>query len=209
MTDGDNIKAAAAPPAAPPRTVSLQTRLFGRRRRILVNPRYQFRSGILAAVVVFTLLLLLNVSLFYSSVESGRTLLDLAPELERYIRAQERVQLDLILLGSVVFLVGVFLISFIESHRTAGAALNLGRRLRDIQTGHYYSRLSLRRRDGLREVQDAFNNMARALTDRTWEEIETLKDIGDRVGELPDDNARALASTLHTLAERKRKLIEP
>jgi hypothetical protein len=51
--------------------------------------------------------------------------------------------------------------------------------------------------------------MARALADRTWEEIETLRDLGDQVRELPDENARALASTLHTLAERKRKLVEP
>jgi len=209
MTDGGNIKAKAAPRVVPSPPVSIRTRLFGRRRRLLVNPRYQLRSSILAVVVVFALLLLLNVSLFFSSVASGRTFLEFAPELERYVRAQERVQLDLILLGSVVFLVGVFLISFFESHKTAGAAFNLGRRLRDIQTGHYYSRLSLRRRDGLREVQDAFNNMARALSDRTWEEIETLRDLGDRVGELPDDNARALASKIHALAERKRKLVEP
>jgi len=209
MTDGGNIKATAAPPVASSRPVSIRTRLFGRRRRLLVNPRYQLRASILAVVVVFTLLLLLNVSLFFSSVESGRTFMEFAPELEHYVRAQERVQLDLILLGSVVFLVGVFLISFFESHKTAGAAFNLGRRLRDIQSGHYYSRLSLRRRDGLPEVQDAFNNMARALSDRTWEEIETLRELGDRASELPDDHARALASTLHALAERKRKLVEP
>jgi methyl-accepting chemotaxis protein len=209
MSHGGEIKATAAPRAAPSRNVSVWTRLFGRRRRLLVNPRYQLRASILAVVVVFTLLLLLNVSLFFSSVQSGRTVLEFAPELGHFIRAQERVQLDLILLGSLVFLLGVFLISFVESHKTAGAAFNLGRRLRDIQTGHYYSRLSLRRRDGLREVEDAFNNMARALSDRTWEEIETLRELGDRVGELPDDQARAVASTLHSLAERKRKLVEP
>jgi len=209
MSEGGDIKAPTAPSGVPSRPVSIRTRLFGRRRRLLVNPRYQLRSSILAVVVVFTLLLLLNVSLFFSSVQSGRTVLEFAPELEQFVQAQERVQLDLIVLGSVVFLVGVFVISFVESHKTAGAAYNLGRRLRDIQTGHYYTRLALRRRDGLREVEDAFNNMARALTDRTWEEVETLQDLGDQARELPGDRARVLASTLHTLAARKRKLVEP
>jgi hypothetical protein len=208
MSDGTDVKVPAAAKAASPESVSVRTRLIGRRRRLLVNPRYQLRASIMAVLVVFTLLVLLNISLFLSSVQSGKTVLEFAPELAQFIRAQERVQLDLILLGSAVFLVGVFLISFLESHKTAGAALNLGRRLRDIQAGHYYSRLSLRRRDGLREVEDAFNNMARALSDRTWEEIETLRDLGDRVAELRDGEARAVASTLHALADRKRKLVE-
>ena len=42
-----------------------------------------------------------------------------------------------------------------------------------------------------------------------YKTLQTLRDLGDRVGELPDDQARVLASTLHTLAERKRKLVEP
>jgi hypothetical protein len=209
MANGSDSEVRAAAGPVPSGRVGLRTRLFGRRRRLVVNPRYQLRFSILSVVVVFALLLLLNMSLFFSSLQSGRTFLEFAPELKAYIQAHERVQLDLILLGSVVFLVGVFLISFLESHRTAGAAFNLGRRLRDVQIGHYYSRLSLRRGDGLREVEDAFNNMARALSDRTWEEVETLKDLGDRAAALPGDEARALASTLHVLSERKRKLVEP
>jgi signal transduction histidine kinase len=118
------------------------------------------------------------------------------------------VQLVLIVLGSAIFLVGVFVISLVESHRMSGAALNLKRRLRDIQTGHYATRLALRRRDGLRDVEAAFNDMARALRERTREEVETLHDVGDQVDRLPGDHARALASTLHALAERKSKLVD-
>jgi methyl-accepting chemotaxis protein len=173
-----------------------------------VNRRYQLRASLVAVAVVLAFLLLLDLTLYLSGREAAAGVVESAPALATQAWAHQRAQLDLMLLGSVVFLVGVFAVSLLETHKTAGAALSLARRLRDIQTGHYGARLTLRRGDNLREIETAFNDMAQALRDRTCEEIESLRELAARASRPPDSDGRSLASALEALAERKRKLVE-
>jgi methyl-accepting chemotaxis protein len=169
----------------------------------VVNPRYQFRVGVIAVVVVFSLLLLLNLSLYFSSRHSIEAFLQVAPELEAFVHAQERVQLNLIVLGSVVFLAGIFMIALLESHKTAGAAYNIASRMREIQSGRYGTRVVLRRGDNLRELEDVFNEMADSLKERTWSEIEKIRTLASRAGSLNDPEARSIAAALEEMANDK------
>jgi hypothetical protein len=194
--------------AGPAKQGGRMSRLFGRRRKFLVNPRHQFRVGIVAAAVVLALLILLNVSLYFTSGQSSDAFLRVAPELEEYVRSQERVQLNLILLGSVVFLAGTFLVAVLESHRTAGAAFNLSRRLREIQAGRFSTRLVLRKGDNLRELEPVFNEMAEALKQRTLLDVEEIRNLATRAATINDEACRTLASDLLAIAEKKLERLE-
>jgi methyl-accepting chemotaxis protein len=180
--------------------------LLGQRRSFLVNKRYQLRASLLTAAVVLVLLVFLNLILYATTLSSAEQILADAPELAAVIKAQDRVELYLIVLASCVYLLGVFLITVLETHRTAGAAYNLGMRLGEIGQGRFKTRLTLRKGDNLRELEEAFNSMTRSLQDRTWEEIESLAQLARDAEESGD--GRKLADKLRELAESKRRQVE-
>jgi len=180
---------------------------LGQRRSFLVNRRYQLRASVLTASVVLILLVFINLLLYSASTRSSAEILADAPELEAIIRAQDRVELYLVLLASLVFLVGFFLISILETHKTAGAAFNVAQRLREVADGRYVTSLRLRRGDNLIELEPAFNNMVRALRDRAWDDVENLHRIADDA-ERGDASAGELAARLRELAARKRAMVD-
>ena len=183
--------------------------LLGKRRRFLVNWRYQMRASLLTAAVVLILLILLNLAIYASTAASADRILELAPEFAAVIQAQDRTQLHLILLASAVYLAGVFLVTVLETHRTAGAALNLGARLGEVRRGRYDTRLSLRKGDHLFELEEAFNAMTDSLRTRTWDEIESLARLSREAEQVEDAAGRQrLAEELRRLAEEKRKQVE-
>lgn len=173
------------------------------RRSFLVSRRYQLRASLLAAATVLVLLILLNLLMFAASSARTERALAEAPELAAQLRAQDRLALYLVMLASVVFLVGVFVIGVLESHRTAGAAYNIAARLKRIERGRYATRVTLRRGDHLAELQNAVNDMARGLQERTWHEVESLMRIADAAESATDAGERMrVAAELRELAER-------
>lgn len=175
------------------------TRTAWRRRRFLVNRRYQLRAIALMVSLVMVLLVFLTLSLLPSSLQSGRQIVQMAPELEQYIKAQDRSMVWLVLLGSTVFLVGVFLVGILETHKTAGAGINIRNRLDDIREGRYGMRLTLRKGDTLRDLESPFNDMCAALEERNEQEIERLERLAEKV-----DDA-AVAAELREMAATKRQ----
>ena len=180
-----------------------------RRRSFLVNRRYQLRTAALVATVVLVLLVFLNLSIYSSGLsESERVALE-TPELEAFVKAQDRTLVFLVVLGSMVFLVGVFLVSVLETHKTAGACVNLAGRLDDIRDGRYDTTLRLRRDDHLVELEPVFNRMARAMQQRTWEEIEALEDLASRIERAtPAIDPSRIAEEIRGIAGRKRSMLE-
>lgn len=180
-----------------------------RRRSFLVNRRYQLRAAALVATVVLVLLIFLNLSLYSAGVDRSEALLQDSPELTRYVQAQDRVMVFLVVLGSAVFLVGVFLVSVLETHKTAGACVNLTQRLAEIRDGRYDTVLALRRDDQLKELEPAFNDMCRALQQRTWDDVEALEELASKLErrEVPAEPG-PLAADLRALAARKRRRVE-
>jgi methyl-accepting chemotaxis protein len=179
--------------------------LLGRRRSFVIDKRHQLRAGLLTATVALVLLVFVNLVLYSTSLSRSADLPRAAPELAEVLRAQGRVELFLVILASVVFLIGVFVISILETHRTAGAAFNAGQRLRDIASGRYNARLKLRRGDNLRELEEAFNRMGHALRNRTRDDIETLDRLAARAGAL--ERSGELRDQLLKLADAKRELL--
>jgi methyl-accepting chemotaxis protein len=186
------------------------TRFF-RRRRFLIDSRYQLRASLLTVTVVLILLFLLNLSLYSLNRRTTAEELAIAPELESYLlsQSQSRSELNLILIGSAIFLVGTFVVGVLETHRTAGAAYQIGRSMARICDGRFTVSLHLRRSDELQEVASVFNTMAMSLQERTRREIGALEEISARVRRLPADAATPrILDDLQGLLEQKRRLVE-
>lgn len=206
MTQRTHSPALDGPP--PPGNEGSRPRgVLGHRRSFLVNRRYQLKASILTASVVLILLVFINLLLYSASTRSSARILADSPELEAIILAQDRMELVLMVLASLVFLAGFFMVSVLETHKTAGAAYNLSRRLGEIERGHYTTALRLRRGDNLAELEPAFNRMARALRDRTWEDVETLRRLADE-SERGGATATELTARLRELADRRQALVE-
>ena len=179
-----------------------------RRKRLLVNRRYQLKIALLAVSLVLALVVLLNFSLFSSAMRETEVALSIAPQFENYLKAQDRAQFMLILLASLIFVIGVFLVSLLETHKTAGAAVNIGNRMQEIRTGNYRARVQLRKDDHLAELERAFNGMAESLGDQAWQEIVILEQLAARLEEagsqhVPED----IPATVRKLAATRRRSV--
>jgi hypothetical protein len=167
------------------------------------------RTAALVGTVVLVLLVFLNLSIYSSGLSESERIARESPELEAFVKAQDRTLVFLVVLGSMVFLVGVFLVSVLETHKTAGACVNLARRLDDIRDGRYDTALRLRRDDHLVELEPVFNRMARAMQQRTWEDIEGLEDLASRIERAePALTPPGIASEIREIATRKRSMLE-
>ena len=180
--------------------------LLGYRRNFLVNKRYQLKASLMTVTVVLILLVFLNLAMYQATVRSSAAILADAPELAEVIRAQDRVELSLILLASFVFLLGVFAVSVLETHKTAGAAYNLGQRLAEVGRGRYGTILRLRKGDNLAELEAVFNEMSRRLTERTWDEVEKLNQFAAEAERL--DRGEELAAALRRMVTDKRGQVD-
>jgi len=195
-----------APEPAPGSPRLRKPSLFGQRRRFLIHRASQLRAALIITGVALVLVVLLNLSLQSSRVQSTAAIASVSPELGSILQAQNRFELVLGIAASLVFLVGIFAVTILETHKTAGAAYHLCRELERIRDGLYGIRVKLRRGDNLREVEMAFNEMSRTLAERAVLEVEELEhaaSVADRV-ENPLE-ASDLAKTLREMADERRR----
>jgi methyl-accepting chemotaxis protein len=179
------------------------------RRRFLVNKPKQLRAAVLIMGLVAALLLLINYLSHSVRALETATVAAAAPALREAMSEYDQNEMLLGILASVVVLAGVFVLTIFETHRTAGAALNIGRQLGRVADGRYDARLRLRKGDNLRELEAPFNRMTRALRERAAEEAEILDGLADKVEHADSENGVKIAAELHKLAARKRERIEP
>lgn len=129
-----------------------------RRRRWVVDARYQLRAGVLVGTVAIVLLALLNASL----MSQNRAAATAAVVRSSFVGG-DRASWALLLVGSAVFLGGVVLIGLLESHRTAGAAYAIRRAVDAIREGRPAIRVRLRRGDHLQELAASINKLAETI----------------------------------------------
>jgi hypothetical protein len=126
----------------------------------VVDARFQLRAGVLVGSVAMVLLVLLNVSLY---LQRRSTTGGAAAVVRPLFAGQDRSTWMLLLAGSAVFLVGVFLIGVLESHRTAGASFAIRRAVDAIRDGKPQVRIHLRRGDHLQDLARSVNQLASTL----------------------------------------------
>ena len=177
------------------------------RRQYLINRRRQLRAALLIVVVVALLLLPLNYSLHTVRQQETVTIENANPELAPVMESRDRTELLVGVLASVIILAGVFVLTIIETHRTAGAAFAIVRRIDEIREGQYGTRLTLRGGDNLREIEWPFNAMIDALRERTIGEAEALEELAAKAEAIVvPSEANQLAQQLLRLAKRKREM---
>lgn len=178
------------------------------RRQYLVNRERQLRSAFLVLVVVLLLLVPLNYSLHTVRQQETATITASNPQLRPLMESRDRTELIVGLVASMVIMVGVFALTIIETHRTAGAAFAIRRRLDLIREGHFDTDLHLRGGDNLRELEMPFNAMMEALRSRAVDEARTLEELADRTaGVVVPQEAQAIATRLRQLARKKREVV--
>jgi hypothetical protein len=205
---GHGERQASPPEFAPASRSPLGPRLtaLGQRRTFLIDSRSQLRAGFLTATCALILLLLLNLSLYSARRTVTEGVLADSPELGKILHAQNRVELALVVTASVVFLLGVFVVTVLETHKTAGAAYNLARHMAVIEYGQYGGKVRLRKDDNLRELESAFNAMSDALARRALREAEELDELARDAERLGAPEASRLVERLRTRAAELREL---
>ena len=132
-----------------------------RRRRYLIDARYQLRGGILVGTMTLVLLFLLNASLITRDRRDSAA--GPAAEAPRAVPRTDGVSWALLLVGSAVFIGGVLAVGVVESHRTAGAAFAIRRAVEQIREGQRGVRVRLRRGDHLQELARSINTLSESL----------------------------------------------
>lgn len=183
-------------------------RQLSQRRRFLVNRRQQLRACLLTTTTALALVTLLDASIYSARSRSIDAMLTRTPELAQWLRDQGRLEFGLVLAASGVFVLAVFLVTILETHKTAGAAYNLIRKIERVRDGEYATQLVLRKDDNLRDVEAAFNDMTRALRGRARADADAVQHIATLVSRIEGSpEARQAVEALEDLAAQQTRRI--
>ncbi len=184
-----------------------------RRRRYLVDKRFQIRY-VLLAVLIFILCIAIGVALtsigfksLYGPTEEGGA--------ERVNRVS--FLFWIVLLAVLILLVVVGFYGVRMSHRIAGPIYAFSRHLGLVRQGIYYEDVQLRKGDEFRSLANSLNSCLEALREREREAIAKLEDLAQRMENLaqtlPQGSEAAklkeLVGIVHELIEEQRARIQP
>ena len=199
------------------RFARLRERFLGRRRSYVVDAAYQLRSAIIAVLGMASLLVFAAALFHLLSQENARLLARRAPVPAGGFADLHSV-LYLLAVG-LFFVAAVFAIEILETHKTAGVVYKIMRGLRELEGGRWGARVTLRKHDSFKEMEEAFNAATRALRDECDQDLRSLQGIegqarliarefesGNREGALV--LLRQVAGELQSLRERKRNLMD-
>jgi len=179
---------------------------IGPRRNYLINRKRQLRSAFLIVFAVVLLLIPLNYAFHTVRLQESATITSSNPGLRGVMDSRDLNELVVGVIASAIILIGAFALTIIETHRTAGAAYAIARRMDDVREGEYDTRLSLRGSDNLRELEGPFNAMAEGLRDGAAEDARVLEELAERASDVvvPSED-HEIATRLRRLAKTKRR----
>lgn len=171
------------------------------RRTYLINPKEQLSVTFKVAGLVAFLLLVLNFALAGMSSSSTRKIIAANPDLAPIMAATDRSGSYVMAGISVFLLLLVVMRTIVLTHRTSGASFNIKRCLGRVAQGDLTTRLQLRPRDNLKELQEPFNEMMEALEARASDEHQQLSALASKIESFghPEE-----AKALRDLAESRR-----
>ena len=163
---------------------TLTTRVFGRRRNFLVDRPYQHRLSLMTALMA-----LLPPALFFGiysliTTEGSRRIIEANPALEDMIRIQNRTESLMILAAVLFYGIGVYLVTLLESHRTAGFIRRIDGRLKELCSGKYAGALTPRRDDHFHYLAMTINRLSEGLHVRAEEDLVALDSLGENLDEV-------------------------
>jgi methyl-accepting chemotaxis protein len=166
------------------------------RKIILINPRFQIRFSLFLCSLVFIS------SLMYPAVIYGL--------LEHIIPADKLATIEFKVfaaLGSMqlVFILLVFLVSIVQSHKIAGPMFKLTKSLKDIAAGGPPQKIFFRKGDQFMEVAEAYNNAVEKMTQEHNDDFAYLSEVSSYINNLslvvPEDKKSVLGEINTKLTE--------
>jgi methyl-accepting chemotaxis protein len=187
----------------------LAGRFMGRRRNYLIDSHYQVKTAIVAVLGMVFLLAFAAVLFHLVGLESTLT--------QKGVREGDARTVLYLVAAGIVF-AAVFVIEILETHKTAGVVLKVTRGLRDLQAGMWSARVTLRKNDNFRELEEEFNTLTRTLRDRVEDDLNALQTLEGQVRlaarEIEEGNRegglvllRQVLSGAQSGRERKRNLL--
>jgi hypothetical protein len=189
-------------------------RFLGRRRNYRVDSVYQVRTAVIA--VLGMVFLLVFAAIVFHLVGMENSLIARAG----VTRSGDARSVLYLVAAGIIFVGAVFVIEILETHKTAGVVLKVSRGMKDLETGAFGSRVTLRKNDNFKELEGEFNELARTLRDRVEDDLNALQSFegqlrlaaveiegGNREGSLV--LMRRMQAELQSLRERKRNLLRP
>ena len=135
-----------------------------RRRRFLIQPKFQLALGGGMMVLLFAYSAILIFSIIYPMA----TFLELSPEGSIHPEIKQRVLTISPYVWLIVIILGLLLAfqAILFSHRIAGPAFRLGRAVREMSAGEYQQNLILRRHDCLNDLATDLTQLGELLHSR-------------------------------------------
>jgi ABC-type transport system involved in cytochrome c biogenesis permease subunit len=143
----------------------MQEPILKRRKRLIVERKFQFRFARFVILLAFVSSVLTGLVVFYTTFTMlGERLADVYPQ-GRLVEIFRSVHLALFI-NVMVLLPILFYGSVKYSHRIAGPLPKMYEALRQIGEGNFEVNLVLRKNDELRDLADLINSTARLLKER-------------------------------------------
>ncbi|HUD72567.1 MAG TPA: hypothetical protein VMQ62_11465 [Dongiaceae bacterium] len=148
---------------------SFAGRFLGRRRNYLVDGSYQVKTAIIAVMGMIFLLAFAAVLFHLVGLESALS--------NTGSRSGDARSVLYLVAAGILFVAAVFIIEILETHKTAGVVLKVTRGLKDLEAGTWGARVTLRKNDNFRELEEGFNTLARSLRDRIEDDLGALQNL--------------------------------
>jgi hypothetical protein len=174
-----------------------------RRRRYIIDRRFQLKMSLMTGVFVLIPLVAFNVLGFVHGRATLDAVVRVAPELAEGMARQNRFWAMSVLIVSALFFVGVIFLRLLETHRTAGPAYRLALGLEALRDGNFGGDIRLRDGDNLGELCSLVNAVAGSLRERERDEIDRL----ERLVAGLERGDPAATDALRRLAREKRGLL--
>lgn len=157
------------------------------RRQYLINKQLQLSYARLLIVCVAIIILIFGISLWYQSKVHLGILQDIVGEKalpEAFIiQTQNRFLVGTF--GSIAIISCLLLILAIYvSHRIAGPMYRITKNLKLVGIDNDVDTIQIRKRDQLKEMADAFNNMVHTLKDRMYQDMRLIDQVKSRIVQL-------------------------
>ncbi|MEE4144889.1 MAG: hypothetical protein V2I26_08825 [Halieaceae bacterium] len=134
-----------------------------RRKKILINPRFQQQYAIISVVLT---VILTNVLIIFMSLVPGEQALELSPAMAWGIGIFE-----------LVLLVGVWFGTIRASHKVAGPVYKFTQQLKALGAGEVWTRIALRQGDMFQAEADSIN----ASLDQLQEKVQAVQDAAKAI----------------------------
>jgi hypothetical protein len=150
------------------------SRLFGlnehrKARNLLLRPAFQLKLPlyILLLSMAFLVLGVLFGNLYFQQTYMSTLATSTQPEYLQQVIARQTQEFKLLsLLLLAVYAAAVTVITTIYTHRLIGPTLPIRRHIKALRDGLYSHRVVLRKHDGLQDVADELNALAKTLEER-------------------------------------------